>query len=727
MSPEQARGYAADHRSDIFSFGVVLYEMLTGRQPFPGETISDVLASVLARDPDLSALPPDLSPRLIDLVKRCLEKNPKKRWQAIGDVRYEIESLLANPRAAAITPQAPAAQPPRPLWRRALPFAATALGAAGLVGVLVWLTRPVADPPTVTRFTIVPPDGKELSEAPLQGLALSADGGRIAYVVAQQPQRQIYVRSMSQLDAVRVLPTEARGPIYNLTFSPDGQSLVYWSGGAILRVPASGGPPVTVCQAGPITPFGLTWSGDALLYAHDQTIFRVAATGGEPEKLIELAKEETPWGPQLLPDGRTLLFTVIPKEGADRFDRGKLVAQRIGESTRTTVLEPAMDSRFVAPRYLVFARQGVLFAVAFDPSSLKISGGPVPVVEGVRRTAAHAHFAIGASGALAYVPGPADVSTSAQWSFVVADRSGGREFLKLPPGDYSEPRLASDGRSMAFVAIENGEANIWVYDLKGESAARRLTFGGKDRSPVWSPDATRVTFQSERDGDAAIYWQRADGSGAAERLTKPEADVKHVPLSWSRDGKVLLFDSVKGLESTLMMWRALDKSAAPFGSVRSVRPTGAVFSPDGRWIAYTRRALEGAEGKATVFVEPFPATGALFQISKAAEDGHHPVWSWKGTELLYNPGPSGQLISVPLRLSTALAPGEPAVLPRRFVNHAPTQPRPYDQTPDGKMLSVTTDPRPDASAPAPGVPTATRPTEIRIVLNWIEELKAKVR
>jgi serine/threonine protein kinase/Tol biopolymer transport system component len=719
MSPEQARGYTADHRSDIFSFGVVLYEMLTGRQPFPGETISDVLASVLARDPDLGALPADLSPRLIELVKRCLEKNPKKRWQAIGDVRYELEALQSNPRAVPLAVAAAAVLSPRPLWRRVLPIAAAVLLTAIAVGAAAWFSRPQPAPPPVTRFTIVPPEGKRLAGGTVNSFALSPDGSRIAYVA----ERQIYVRSISQLQATPILPSPSSSGVFNLAFSPDGQAIAYTTGGAIMVVPATGAAPVTVCRPADTTLLALSWSGSWLVYSGQSKVFRVAATGGEPETLFELAPNEFAWRTQLLQDGKTVIFTVIPPlDAAERFERGTLFAQRIGESQRTKIMESVADVRFVAPGYLVFARQGVLFADGFDPATLKVSGRPVSVLEGVRRVVMSAQVAISASGSLAYIPGPIDVATSlGTRSLILTGRDGPREFLKPAPGDYSGPRLSPDGRTLAYVNNENGDSSIWVNDLKGGGAARRLTFGGKDRAPVWSADSRRITFQSEREGDAAIFWQRADGSGTAERLTKPDAGARHAPMSWSPDGTVLLYDSAKGGDVTLMIWRARDRASTPFSDVRSRDVTGATFSPDGRWVAYTRPI---SENRFAVFVQPFPVTGALFQLSKSTEDGHHPVWMKNGSEILYSPGGSAAFVVVPLSYRPTLTPGEAQRLPRNFTDLSPGSPRPYDAAPSGKLYALTNDPRTAQQAAAPAQPVPS--DELHIVLNWIEELKKKV-
>ena len=722
MSPEQARGYAADHRSDIFSFGVVLYEMLSGRQPFPGETISDVLASVLARDADLSVLPPGLAPRLADLIKRCLEKNPKRRWQAIGDIRYEIESLLANPSVGPVTAP-PVAQSAQPLWRRAIPFAATALIAAGMAGATIWLARPSPQPrpAPVSRFSVQVPSGQTIIPFGPGTIALSPDGLQLCYVA----NRQIFIRPMAALEARLIFENEQRGAVANLVFSPDGRSIAFYHAGAIKRMSVNGGAPVTVGTY-EATPQGLTWSGDALLFTIGSSIMRVPAAGGKSETVIELANGELAIRPELLPDGQTILFTVASGSGPEIWESAKVVAQRPGESTRTTILEEGTDGRYVKTGetgesgHIVYAQRGVLFAVPFDPVRLKVRGTAVAVAEGVRRgtglvSPGTSHVSVSSNGTLAYLPGPVSPSVLSRLTLASFDRSGGEQILKVPPGPYSEPRMSPDGRYMAFGSDDGRDVSIWVYDLKVGGSPRRLTFGGRDRYTVWSADSRRVTFQSDRDGDPSIYWQPADGSGAAERLTIPKKGRAHIPQSWSPDGRILLFDDSDGTEFTLMALSLHDRSATPFGGVRSGTTTGGVFSPDGRWVAYSMRIV-GRDALTTVFVQPYPATGALFQVSKSTEDGHHQAWATDGKELFYTPGPGATLIGVPVTTKPAFAMAEPMTLPRPFTNAPPQAQRTFDTISQGKFLALTGTARTDSGAGQ---------TQIQIVLNWFEELARK--
>jgi len=713
MSPEQARGYAADHRSDIFAFGIVLYEMLTGRQPFPGETISDVLAAVLARDPDLGALPADLSPRLIDLVKRCLEKNPKKRWQAIGDVRYELESLIANPRAVP-TATVHAAAATQPFWRRALPVAGAALAAGLIVGAVAWGSLPPPPVAPVMHFALELPEGQAVQGS--TKVAISPDGTRLAYVSG----RQIWLRSMGSVDIKPVAPATPTAAIVNLTFSPDGQWLVYTNPRDIFRVPSAGGLPVRVHTLDTV-PIGMTWTDDSLLISQRNKIIRVGANGGDTETLVELPEGQVALRPQLLPDGQTLLFGMFSAGSTQTRPIPDIVVQRIGDKTHTVVVTNADDGLFVAPEHLLFAREGVLYATAFNPARPVASKDAVPILPGVRRNGPHAQYALSATGVLAYVAGPLEVAANPTRNLILAGRDGTMEYLKPASGNYSEPRMSPDGRYVAYVNHEETATSIWVYDLQGGGAARRLTFVGKDRAPVWTPDSTRVTFQSERDGTTAIYTQRVDGRGVAAQVTLPESGVTHTPQSWSPDGQTLLLDVKDKTRYTLMVLHSGAKAVAPFADVSSISETGATFSPDGRWVAYTR---DESAAPAMVFVQPFPATGALFQISKSTEDGHHPIWSRDGKELLYTPG--GGFISVPMKLSPEIVPGEPVQRPRLFTYMASSVPRTYDSADGGKILGLTPVARDAAPVGATTAPARVKES-IQIIVNWIEELKAKVK
>jgi eukaryotic-like serine/threonine-protein kinase len=711
MSPEQAKGFPADHRSDVFSFGVVLYEMLTGRQPFQGETAPDVLASVLVRDPELTRLPPDLNPRLTEILKRCLEKSPKRRWQAMGDLRTEIETVAAAPR---LLPSATRVEQ-RPLWRRAIPVVAAGVLSAAAAGAAVWAIR---TPPAVSplaRFSIPLPENAVLTGAGRHSVAISRDGLRIAFVA----NGRIYQRSLSELEARPIPGTENFQSITTPAFSPDGQSLAFYAqiDQSLKRIALAGGAAVTIC---PITnPYGMSWGADGILFGQGQAgIKRVAASGGKPEQLITVKDGELAHGPQMLPGGKHVLFTLASATSADRWEKAQIVVQTLATGARKTVLETGTDARYLPTGHLVYAMSGSVYAIGFDVNRLETTGGPVPVVEGVRRApyvaTGAAHFATSATGALVFFPGPA-TAASAQFEIVAADRQGVVEKLKVPAGPYATPRISPDGKQLAVVTNDGKEDSISVYEMSGASALRRLSYGGNYRVPVWSPDSKRIAFQSDREGDMAVFVQPADNTGTVERLTKPEPGTTHIPESWHPTAGVLLFTSLKNGEATLWSLDLATRKAAPFGGVKSTLVIGAVVSPDGRWIAYSSNET----GPNRVYVQPFPPTGAKYQVyAKDQDGGHHVLWSPDSKELFYNPR-QGSYEVVKVTTQPTVGFGNPADVPRTFQTGPPQVRRPFDMMPNGRFVALV----------APGMISAAGTLgqlEIHVVLNWFEELKQRV-
>lgn len=297
----------------------------------------------------------------------------------------------------------------------------------------------------------------------------------------------------------------------------------------------------------------------------------------------------------------------------------------------------------------------------------------------------------------------------------IFDRSGAADPLSVPLGPYSHPRVSPDGTRVAVGVDDGKELQVWIYGLSKSSAARRLTFGGHNQLAEWSADGQRVAFQSTREGDAGIWWQRADGTDTAGRLTRPQSGVAHVPQSFSPDGRHLLFDENKGDWVTLWDLSIADRKVAPVPTPDSQVTSDATFSPDGRWVAYTVRPQNPA--MAIVYVEPYPPTGARYQISKQAEDAHHPAWSRDGRELFYTPGPGNRLLSVPIATTPSFAFGDPVLIPRPFVNAPPAAERTYDVTGDTRILGLRMDVEPDGQPMAP---------QVQVVLNWFEELTQRV-
>ena len=719
MSPEQARGKPVDRRADIWAFGCILFEMLTGTATFAtGETVSDAIAAILTREPDWTALPADVPAHVRSLLRRCLQKDVKKRLRDIGDVRFEMDEDAAG--AAAAPAPVIVAAPARPVWHFAIAAIVIALVAAAIGAVGVGRFAAPARVPDVTRLSFALGDGERLSRPAHQSVAISPDGTQVVYVA----NGRLYLRAMSALEARPIPGTDSFAE--NPAFSPDGRSIVYGSrtDGALKRVAVTGGAAVTICPAGAV--LGLSWAHDgSILFGQEQGakgILRVSANGGTPEVVVAVKGREDAHGPQLLPDGEHVLFTLATGTGASRWDTAQIVVQSLKTGERRTLVNGGADGRYLAtglgsPQragreggHIVYGLSGVLYAVPFDARRLALTGEPVPVVEGVRASGALSgsmQFGVSDTGTLVYIPGRA-APVSDQRELGLLDRKGAVERLKLPAGAYANPRVSPDGKRLA-VALEDGKgSDVWIYDLSGASPIRRLTFTGRNHLPIWSPDSRRIAFQSDRETDEAIFAQLADGSGTAERLTKPDQGTSHSPESWSPDGAQILFSATRG--STIAVWTLslADRKTAPFGGVQSSEPTNAAFSPDGRWVAYS-----STEGGRRLLVQPFPATGAKYEI---APQGTQPIWSPDGKGLIW-PGDGGfQIVSVTTRPSfTVSNPVESRTGGLQMIG--PSAQRTYDVTPDGRFLGTIA-----TGSNATLVPASVK---FEVVLDWFEELKAK--
>ena len=439
----------------------------------------------------------------------------------------------------------------------------------------------------------------------------------------------------------------------------------------------------------------------------------VPDSGGTPQTVVTFDRgKEARVGPQMLPDGRTILFTLAQGDFLDRWTKAQIVAQNV-ETGERKVLTGGNDARYVRSGHIVYAMAGVIYAVPFDLHTLTLTGSAVPVIEGVRRTGnatSVSHLAISDNGTAAYIPGPAGLSATSV-SLAVFDRKGTSQPLKIPPGPYRHVRLSPDKKQVAFGSDDGQEANVLIYDWSGATAPRRLTFGGLNRSPIWSNDSQRIMFASNRDGHFSIYAQRADGTGGVDRLTTASQGASHMPESASRDGKWLLFsDTPAAGKVRLMLLSLKDRTATPFGGVESTSLTSAEFSPDGRWVASSGTGI--TRTASALFVQPFPADGTTrYELTKD-RDAHHASWSADGREISYVPGP-GQFGTLNVTTLPSFAYSEASIVPVPGAQGPSTVSRNFDRAPDGTNYLGFLVEGGDAGQ------------QIHVILNWFEELKQR--
>ncbi|HEY6826199.1 MAG TPA: protein kinase [Gemmatimonadaceae bacterium] len=722
MAPEQAMGERdISSRADIYALGCVLYECLVGEAPFLGPTPQAIIARLLTEPPRaLTAQRNTIPPNVEAATLRALQKLPADRFTTAAQFAEALSTPTFGVSGAASTTTS--ARPRARAWRW-IPIIATLAASVALTSLVWWrIDASHRVSPVVARFTFAIPNDQTPASTLSHFLAISPDGSQIVYVASNR----LYRRSLAALDA-QAIPGSDAGGASNPVVSPDGQSVAYYSAGdgTIKRIAITGGVPVVIATTYAAGFFGgMSWSGDFIIWAAPGMIVRVPAAGGRADTIAVLKATENAEGPQLLPDGKTLIYTLATSGEPDRWEKAQLVAQTIHSSDRKVLLQPATDAWYVPTGQIVYGIGGSLFAVPFDVNRLVVKGGPVPVVEGVARDAAGAtgvvHFAFSPSGSLVFTPGPATGPLTTRRDIALTDRQGNVQRLNLPPGFYDYPRVSPDGKRIAIGSADGKDAAIWVYDLDGKSAIRRLTLSGKDRYPVWSGDGLWIAFQSDRDGTPSIYRQRADGSGTVERLTTADAGTSHVPDSWSPRNDGFLYSVAKGLDVRLWWYSLADKKSAPFDDVSNAKGTmtTASFSPDGRWVAYTSSAaIEHA-----VFVQPMPPTGAKYQVSQAGENGHHPQWSRDGKELFYIPQVGG-FVSRSISTQSGVTFGNPAPVPRSFPVAAPATPRTFDVLPDGKIVSVTAI-NPQGGGDKLAIQVAN-PRQVNVVLNWFEELKRR--
>ena len=706
MAPEQLEGKEVDARTDIFAFGAVVYEMATGKKAFEGKSQASLIAKILDTDPpSMSSLQPMTPPALDRVVKKCLAKEPEKRWQAASDVRDELKWIAEGGSVVMLAPNAEA-RGFGALGRRELIIATGILLSGGAIaGVVVWNLRPspAPVPQPVSRTVINLPPGQQL--AGLENgpaVALSADGTQLAYVARQGGDQQLYLRAMDSLEGRPIPGTE--GAIEPF-FSPDGQWVGFFAGGKLKKVSVSGSTALTLADS--TNPRGASWGNQGMIAfapaADVEALQQVPEAGGAPQPLNRFEKGEVShrW-PDFLPGSKAVLFAA--GNNANYFTNAHIAVQAVGTGKRQDLIQAGTQPRYAPSGHLVYVQGGSLMAVPFDIQRLAVTGVAVPVVEGVLQSISSgaAQYSLSGTGSLVYVSGGVQ---SAQSKLVWVSRNGAEQSLAAPAHAYLGPRISPDGRRVA-VAIQEQEAQVWQYDLARETLTR-LTFEGNNNvAPAWTPDGKRIAFISNKEGPQNIFWQLADGSGGLERLTINQ--FTQVPISWSPDGRLLAFLEVNpNTGYDIWVLRLSDRKAQPF--LRTpFNESVPRFSPDGRWLAY----ISNESGRYEVYVQPYPGPGGKWQIS--TEGGTEPVWNPKGRELFYRSG--DKMMAVDITTQPGFAAGTP-----RMLFEGPYLPSPltnpnYDVSPDGQRFLML-----KASEQAEAAPT-----QINVVLNWFEELKRRV-
>jgi len=707
MSPEQARGRKLDKRTDVWSFGCVLYEMLTGSQAFGGDTVSDCIMAVLGREPDWSRLPAETPANVQRLLKLCLEKDLSRRLRDIGD------AWIGGDQQPAAAAPAPPPAPKRP-W---LPWAVAALAtvAAGGLAVIHFRERPPGPRP-VTRLSMpVPPrSGGFPSYAP----ALSPDGALLAFVAGANS--QIHLRQLNEFEAKPLPGTENSGVSF---FSPDGRWLAFVARQErkLKKVPVIGGTALTLCDLDQYA-LGGSWGADGTIIVAlgaNVGLSRVSAAGGKPELLTkpDPKRGETSHGwPQILPGGQAVIFTA-GRRGS--FDDGRITLLSLKTGEQRVLLEGAGQARYVPTNgpekpegHLVYWRAGSLFAVPFNLKTLQVTGQAAPILEGVAgvSVAGWAEFSFSETGAMVYAPGVA--RTTRSHPMVWVDRQGKAESIPAPQHPYEYPHLSPDGQRIAVASGSGGldqPSDVWVYDLS-RGALTRLTFQGRNRFPIWTRDGKRVTFLSSVQGKGSVAWTPADGSGAAETLASVTQDGR--PWSWPPDGKLLLYSAgARGARNIWVLPLEGQRKPAPFIATQ-FSVSNAQFSPDGRWVAYDSNESSPTQ----VYVQPAPGpdgkprTAGKWQVSTTG--GSQPRWARSGRELFYRSRPTGgQVMAVDIEPSPTFRAGVPKPLfEDRYAAYS------WDVSADGKRFLMLR-----GGATEEETPAAT--AQLHVVLEWFEEIK----
>jgi len=686
MSPEQLRGEVADRRADIWAFGCVLFEMLTGTRAFGGPTTSDRMAAVIMKDPDWQALPPDVPPAIRRLLIRCLKKNRKERLGHMDAVRLELEDAL-DPTVESSEP----AGVRRERWWPRLGFAVLGIVLAASVAMILWPKSPVA---AVARSTITSAEPLYISSA-TPDLAVSADGRQLVYVAGTN---QLYVRAIDQLES-RLILRGATGVPLNPILSPDGESAVFFdtSRGELMKISTRGGPAVALCRYQGL-PRGATWAPDGVVFATsgpDVGLFRVPIQGGTAARLTTPDPGFEHWWPEIGPMG-SVFFSVVSKVATDN----QQIAVLASGSRVPKVLIPGTFPRYLpSTQHLIYNIGGTLKRVGFDSERFAVIGEPAPVLDrALAKSVGVVDFSVSGNGTLVYVPASANDSTQRTLAWV--DRRGQEEIV-TPRRPFFQIDLSPDGSRAAALAIEPTNHDIWIYDLIGRNSTR-LTFDpASDTAPLWTLDGRRVVIASNRDGGHYnLFWKPADSPGPEERLTTSR--LTQNPATWSPRGDLVFIE--QSLDTGFdLMELPLTGARTPRVLLRTpFNETLPAFSRDGHWLAYQ----SDETGQYEIFVRPFPnLQSGQWQVSEGG--GMEPFWSPDGREIVYRAGQS--LMAVKVEKAPRFVAGRPTTLFQGpYLFGGPGRKYVPNWEKDRFLM----------------IKAGALPTQIVMVLNWFRELQA---
>jgi len=695
MSPEQARGLATNPQTDIWAFGCVLYELLTGRRAFPGKTTTDTLAAVLTSLPDWRLLPPATPDGVVRLLHHCLQKDSRQRLKHIGDARIELEASGAAP-----VDRVPAkARMPHPTIAAVVAVVALASGALAATWLRPWSTVPAPSP--IERLSIVMPPDHTLREGP--SIAISRDGRRVAFVARRDGIPSLFVRDVADANARVLVET---GLPYEPFFSPDGESIGFFADRKLKTISVSGGTPLVLCDAA--DPRGGSWGADGLIVFAPTSashLFQMSARGGIPKPLTTLdagTGEASHRWPQILPGNRAVLFAAGSAGSQTNSTDGNIQVQSLQTGQRHVVVARGTYPRVVQPGHLLYVEYDAIFAQRFDVNTLTASGSRVTVLEDVDHGAAgQKPFDVSASGTVVYAPG----SAARPHPLFMLESSGTLTQLPFAPARFRQPKVSPDGRRVA-VGIADADTDLWVYDI-ASGARTRLTSAGSNRAASWTRDGRRIVYAASRGAKSSIYSRAADASAPEEELAR----LREFPLAVSLlpDNRTLIFDSRTDDQAF-----KIDLADAQHPRPWLAAPSGefnVTVSPDGELAAY----VSNQAGRAEVYVRPSSGKGAPVQVSTAS--GFDPVWAHSGRELFFLDFQRNVLMAVSVTTTPTLTVSGPRRILPEGSAAASLPIDSYDVMPDDRHFLVVKN---DAADPA-------GPHELSIVTNWFRELNARVR